>query len=102
MSNIDNMFKYQGKTTRVIGTARTKTYKELYEHISSLQGNKLSYDGNYLANNELADITIFAYEDTPAAHPILARQQTLSHLLAWQRVGKVSMDSDLWRLAGGG
>jgi len=51
---------------------------------------------------ELADITIFAYEDTPAAHPILARQQTLSHLLAWQRVGKVSMDSDLWRLAGGG
>jgi hypothetical protein len=50
---------------------------------------------------ELADIAIFAYEDTPAAHPILARQQTLSHLLAWQRVGKISSNSDLWRIAEG-
>ena len=54
MSNIDNMFKYQGKTTRVIGKTRTKAYKELYEHISSLQGNKLPFNGNYLGDNELA------------------------------------------------
>jgi len=48
------MFKYQGKTTRVIGKTRTKAYKELYEHISSLQGNKLPFNGNYLGDNELA------------------------------------------------
>ena len=39
MSSIENMFKYQGKTTKVIGSARAKVYKELYDHISSLQGN---------------------------------------------------------------
>lgn len=48
---------------------------------------------------ELADIAIHAYEDTPAAHPILARQQTLSHLLAWQRVGKITAEDELWRMA---
>jgi len=48
------MFKYQGKTTRVIGKTRTKAYKELYEYISSLQGNKLPFNGNYLGDNELA------------------------------------------------
>ena len=54
MIDIENMFKYQGKTTKVIGSSRTKTYKEIYDHISSLQGNKLPYDGNYLGDNELA------------------------------------------------
>ena len=54
MIDIENMFKYQGKTTKVIGSSRTKTYKEVYDHISSLQGNKLPYDGNYLGDNELA------------------------------------------------
>ena len=54
MSNIDNMFKYQGKTTKIIGQPRTKIYKELYDHISSLQGNKLPFDGDYLGDNELA------------------------------------------------
>ena len=54
MDSINNMFKHQGKTTRVIGANRTKSYKELYEHISSLQGNKLAFDGNYLGDNELA------------------------------------------------
>lgn len=54
MIDIENMFKYQGKTTKVIGAPRTKTYKEMYDHISSLQGNKLPYDGDYLGDNELA------------------------------------------------
>ena len=48
MSSIENMFKYQGKTTKVIGSARTKMYKELYDHICSLQGNKVPFHGDYL------------------------------------------------------
>ena len=52
MIDIENMFKYQGKTTKVIGSSRTKTYKEVYDHISSLQGNKLPYDGNKFINIE--------------------------------------------------
>ena len=54
MDSINNMFKHQGKTTRVIGTSRTKTYKELHDYISSLQGNKLPFHGDYLGDNELA------------------------------------------------
>ena len=54
MIDIENMFKHQGKTTKVIGTSRTKTYKELYDYISSLQGNRLPFNGKYLGDNELA------------------------------------------------
>ena len=50
---------------------------------------------------ELSAIAREAYADTPQAHPMLARQQTLSHLLAWQRQGKVSSDGDNWMILGG-
>jgi len=46
---------------------------------------------------ELADISVAAYEDTPDAHPGLAHQQTLSHLLSLKRAGEVSQDDASWR-----
>lgn len=50
---------------------------------------------------ELDEISKEAYSDTPKAHPMLARQQTLSHLLAWQRQGKVSSKQNFWKLKEG-
>ena len=37
MIDIENMFKYQGKTTKVIGSSRTKTYKEIYDNFSYIK-----------------------------------------------------------------
>ena len=41
----------------------------------------------------VSEIAVKAYEDTPDAHPGLARDQTLAHLLSHQRQGKLSQDS---------
>ena len=55
MNKINDMFSYEGKTTKLIGANRTKTYNELYNHITDKQNDKsLSYNGNYLGDNELA------------------------------------------------
>ena len=48
----------------------------------------------------LEEIARDAYADTPSAHPGLARDQTLSHLVAHQRAGLVSEKSNLWSLTG--
>ncbi|MBI65379.1 MAG: ribonucleoside-diphosphate reductase, adenosylcobalamin-dependent [Candidatus Marinimicrobia bacterium] len=49
------MFNYQGKTTKVIGTTRTKAYQEIYNYISELQESKtIKTHENYLNDNELA------------------------------------------------
>ena len=42
--------------------------------------------------SSIREISIKAYEDTPDAHPGLAQDQTLAHLLSHQRQGKVSRD----------
>jgi glyoxylase-like metal-dependent hydrolase (beta-lactamase superfamily II) len=42
---------------------------------------------------DVSEIAVKAYEDTPDAHPGLARDQTLAHLLSHQRQGKLSQDS---------
>ncbi|RJU98828.1 MAG: MBL fold metallo-hydrolase, partial [Candidatus Poseidoniales archaeon] len=44
----------------------------------------------------LSSIAIDAYSDTPDAHPGLAEDQTLSHLLAHQRDGLVEQRPDGW------
>ena len=41
MKNAKNMFEYKGKTTKIIGPQRIKTYKMLYNHINNLQGKDL-------------------------------------------------------------
>jgi len=49
------MFKHEGKTVKIIGKARIKTYKELYNYIEDLQQNKeIGKHNNYLGDNVLA------------------------------------------------
>ena len=43
--------------------------------------------------SELSDIAVAAYADTPNAHPGLAKDQTLAHLLSHQRRNKVTTDA---------
>ena len=55
MSELQKMFDYQGKTTKVIGTNRAKAYQEIYNYISDLQESKtIKTHENYLNDNELA------------------------------------------------
>ena len=55
MSKIEQMFDYQGKTTKVIGIARTQDYLESYKLLTEQQKNKqIPYHGNYLGENKLA------------------------------------------------
>ena len=52
---ISNMFDHEGKTVKIIGKARIKTYKELYNYIEDLQQNKeIGTHNNYLGDNVLA------------------------------------------------
>jgi glyoxylase-like metal-dependent hydrolase (beta-lactamase superfamily II)/8-oxo-dGTP pyrophosphatase MutT (NUDIX family) len=46
----------------------------------------------------LTQISIEAYADTPNAHPGLAEDQTLSHLLVHERNGLVQQSKDGWKL----
>ena len=55
MSEIQKMFNYEGKTTKVIGSTRTKAYKEIYNYLSELQkSTKIKIHENYLNDNDLA------------------------------------------------
>ena len=56
MSEILKMFGYEGKTTKIIGKSRTKAYKDVYDYLTSMQGNKLPVHEDYLGDNELAQI----------------------------------------------
>ena len=50
--------------------------------------------------SDLAEIARQAYGDTPDAHPGLARDQTLAHLLAHKADGKVTETSEGWSAGG--
>jgi len=43
--------------------------------------------------SNVTDIAIKAYEDTPNAHPGLAQDQTLAHLVSHQRQGRITSDN---------
>ena len=50
------MFSHIGKSSKFIGSLRSKVYKELYNSISEKQKNKeLDFHGDYLSGNELAE-----------------------------------------------
>jgi len=49
-------------------------------------------------NSKLAQISRIAYQDSPDAHPLLAQDQTLSHLLSHQRSGKVAEENNNWKI----
>jgi len=49
-------------------------------------------------NSKLAQISMIAYQDSPDAHPLLAQDQTLSHLLSQQRSGKVAEEDYHWKI----
>ena len=55
MSKIEQMFDFSGKTTKLIGSLRTQTYRGIYDYISEQQNNsELPTHSNYLGDNELA------------------------------------------------
>ena len=55
MSKIEQMFDFQGKTAKLIGSNRTQIYKEIYNYLSEKQkNNELPVHENYLGDNELA------------------------------------------------
>ena len=49
--------------------------------------------------HDLHDIAVFAYADTPDAHPALSVDQTLSHLLAHQETEALVQTADGWYIA---
>ena len=46
--------------------------------------------------SSLDEITTKAYDDTPDAHPGLAKDQTLAHLLSHEKQGRLSNDDSRW------
>ena len=46
----------------------------------------------------IEEIAIKAYEDTPNAHPGLALDQTLSHLMSLRRTGRIIQNQNKWKI----
>ena len=55
MNQIEKMFTHKGKSSKLIGDAKSKLYEEIYNYISDKQqNNDLPFHGDYLGDNELA------------------------------------------------
>ena len=69
-----------------------KKFNYYIKHRSARHDKVLQAVADGLSN--VSEIAVKAYEDTSNAHPGLARDQTLAHLLSHQRQGKLSQDSN--------
>ena len=45
MSKIEQMFDFQGKTTKLIGSGRAQAYREIYNHLSE---NKIQMNYQFM------------------------------------------------------
>ena len=56
MNYIDKMFEYEGKTAKVIGKSKIKTYRMLYDALTAMQeSSEIPTHDEYLGGNELAE-----------------------------------------------
>ena len=54
-NQIDVMFQYEGKASKLIGTQRLNAYESAYRHLTEMQkSGNLPISDNYLGDNELA------------------------------------------------
>lgn len=51
-----------------------------------------------VSSSNIEEIARMAYDDTPKAHPFLAKDQTLAHLISLQKTHQVTHDENGWRL----
>ena len=56
MNYIDKMFEYEGKTAKVIGKSKIKSYRMLYDAVTAMQeSSEVPTHDEYLGGNELAE-----------------------------------------------
>ncbi len=70
-----------------------KTLEYYIDHRSKRHQRVLTATSRH---NSTADIALDAYSDSPDAHPLLAEDQTLAHLLALEREQKVVRNESGW------
>lgn len=56
----------------------------------------LVYDAINSGRKSLREISEYVYQDTPGVHIGLSQQQTLSHLISLDRLGKITQINDFW------
>tara|TARA_B100000767_G_scaffold5844_1_gene5615 strand:+ start:41 stop:1555 length:1515 start_codon:yes stop_codon:yes gene_type:complete len=69
----------------------TKIFTHYITHREARHSKVLAAVNDGLSS--VAEISVKAYDDTPNAHPGLAKDQTLAHLLSHQRQGRLTSDN---------
>jgi glyoxylase-like metal-dependent hydrolase (beta-lactamase superfamily II)/8-oxo-dGTP pyrophosphatase MutT (NUDIX family) len=77
-----------------------QTIQRYIDHRSARHQRVL--DAVLAGTSSVEDIARTAYEDTPDAHPSLAIDQTVSHLLAHQEEGNLTQKNGIWAAQEGG